>query len=42
MSNENNPYIRVVWEDNPINFTQERLERVKNYFRKSYRRQLPN
>lgn len=36
MSTENNPYIRVVWEDNPINFTQERLERVKNYFRKKY------
>ena len=36
MPNENNPYIRVVWEDSPINFTQERLERVKNYFRKKY------
>ena len=36
MSTGDNPYIRVVWEDNPINFTQERLERVKNYFRKKY------
>ena len=36
MPTGDNPYIRVVWEDNPINFTQERLERVKNYFRKKY------
>ena len=31
-----NPFIRVVWEDTPENFTQERLRRVKSYFRKKY------
>ena len=31
-----NPFIRVVWEDIPPNFTQERLRRVKSYFQKKY------
>ena len=31
-----NPYIQVVWEDNPENFTQERIRRVKAYFEKKY------
>ena len=31
-----NPFIRVVWEDVPANFTQERLRRVKSYFQKKY------
>ena len=31
-----NPFIRVVWEDSPENFTQERLRRVKSYFKKKY------
>jgi DNA repair exonuclease SbcCD ATPase subunit len=31
-----NPTIRVEWEDNPENFTQERKNRVKSYFQKKY------
>lgn len=31
-----NPYIQVVWEDTPENFTQERLKSVKQYFTKKY------
>ena len=30
------PYIKVVWQDTPENFTQERISRVKSYFRKKY------
>ena len=30
-----NPYIQVVWEDTPDNFTQERIKRVRSYFEKS-------
>ena len=29
-----NPYIQVVWEDTPENFTQERIKSVKTYFQK--------
>ena len=29
-----NPYIQVVWEDSPENFTQERIKSVKQYFQK--------
>jgi len=29
-----NPYIQVVWEDTPENFTQERIKSVKQYFQK--------
>lgn len=31
-----NPYIQVVWEDLPENFTQERIKSVKTYFQKKY------
>ena len=31
-----NPYIQVVWEDIPENFTQERIKSVKQYFNKKY------
>jgi len=31
-----NPYVQVVWEDVPENFTQERLKSVKTYFQKKY------
>jgi len=31
-----NPYIQVVWEDFPENFTQEKIKSVKTYFQKKY------
>ena len=31
-----NPYIQVIWEDTPENFTQERIKSVKQYFYKKY------
>lgn len=31
-----NPYVQVVWEDTPDNFTQERIRSVKQYFQKKY------
>lgn len=31
-----NPYIKVVWEDIPENFTQERIKSVRAYFAKKY------
>jgi DNA repair exonuclease SbcCD ATPase subunit len=31
-----NPYIQIVWEDSPENFTQERIKSVKQYFGKKY------
>jgi len=31
-----NPYIQVIWEDTPDNFTQERIKSVKQYFTKKY------
>lgn len=31
-----NPSIQVIWQDNPENFTQERIKSVKNYFYKKY------
>ena len=31
-----NPYIQVLWEDIPENFTQERIKSVKQYFIKKY------
>ena len=31
-----NPYVQVVWEDTPENFTQEKLKSVKAYFQKKY------
>jgi len=30
------PYIKVEWEDSPENLTQERIKRVKEYFKKKY------
>ena len=32
-----NPFVRVIWEDTPGNFTKERLRRVKAYFQKKYK-----
>ena len=32
----NNPYIKVTWQDNPENFTSEKISRVKSYFQKKY------
>ncbi len=31
-----NPYIQLIWEDTPENFTQERIKSVKQYFMKKY------
>jgi len=31
-----NPYIQVIWEDIPENFTQERIKSAKQYFMKKY------
>ena len=31
-----NPYVQVVWEDTPENFTQEKIKSVKSYFQKKY------
>jgi DNA repair exonuclease SbcCD ATPase subunit len=31
-----NPYIQVIWEDTPENFTQERIKSLKQYFQKKY------
>jgi DNA repair exonuclease SbcCD ATPase subunit len=32
----NSPFIKVEWEDTPENLTQERIKRVKEYFKKKY------
>lgn len=34
--NLKNPKIRVIWEDIPENFTQEKIARIKSYFAKKY------
>ena len=31
-----NPYVQVIWEDSPENFTQDRIKSVKQYFQKKY------
>jgi DNA repair exonuclease SbcCD ATPase subunit len=31
-----NPYVQIVWEDTPENFTQEKIRSVKQYFQKKY------
>lgn len=36
ISTLDNPYIQVIWEDTPENFTQERIKSVKQYFSKKY------
>tara|TARA_R110001592_G_scaffold32474_2_gene113652 strand:- start:10037 stop:12358 length:2322 start_codon:yes stop_codon:yes gene_type:complete len=40
--NYTNPFIKVVWEDTPENFNNERLKRVKSYFKKKYNTQRVN
>ena len=37
MSKETSPHIKVTWEDTPENFTQEKLARIKTYFKKKYK-----
>ena len=32
-----NPYLQVVWEDTPENFTTERIKSVKTYFETKYK-----
>jgi DNA repair exonuclease SbcCD ATPase subunit len=34
--NYGNPFIKVEWEDTPENLTQERIKRVKEYFKQKY------
>ena len=34
--NYNEPFIKVEWSDTPENLTQERIKRVKEYFKKKY------
>jgi len=36
IDNLSNPYIQVVWEDTPENFTTERIKSVRQYFQKKY------
>lgn len=36
LTNVENPYIQVVWEDFAENFTQEKIKSVKHYFQKKY------
>ena len=36
IDNLENPFIKVTWEDNPENFTQEKLKRVRSYFQNKY------
>lgn len=31
-----NPFIKVTWEDIPENFTQEKIKRVRSYFKRKY------
>ena len=31
-----NPFIKVTWEDIPENFTQEKIKRVRTYFKNKY------
>jgi DNA repair exonuclease SbcCD ATPase subunit len=36
ISKLDNPYVQVIWEDTPENFTQERIKRARTYFSKKY------
>jgi DNA repair exonuclease SbcCD ATPase subunit len=36
LSTLENPYVQVIWEDTPENFTQEKIKSVKQYFMKKY------
>jgi len=31
-----NPFIKVTWEDIPENFTQEKIKRIRSYFKRKY------
>jgi DNA repair exonuclease SbcCD ATPase subunit len=37
-----NPFIKVIWEDTPENFTQEKIKRLKSYFKKKYKSERVN
>ena len=37
-----NPFIKVIWEDNPENFTQEKIKRLTSYFKKKYNSERVN
>ena len=37
VENMQNPYLQVVWEDTPENFTSERIKSVKTYFETKYK-----
>ena len=37
-----NPFIKVIWEDTPENFTQEKIKRLKSYFKKKYHSERVN
>jgi len=37
-----NPFIKVIWEDTPENFTQEKIKRLKSYFKKKYNSERVN
>lgn len=37
-----NPFIKVTWEDTPENFTQEKIKRLKSYFKKKYNSERVN
>jgi hypothetical protein len=36
LTNLDNPYVQVVWEDYAENFTQEKIKSVRHYFQKKY------
>ena len=36
ITNLDNPYVQVVWEDYAENFTQEKIKSVRHYFQKKY------
>ena len=40
--NLKNPFIKVTWEDTPENFTQEKIKRLKSYFKKKYNSERVN
>ena len=37
-----NPFIKVIWEDSPENFTQEKIKRLKSHFKKKYNSERVN
>ena len=36
ITNFDNPYVQIVWEDYAENFTQEKIKSVRHYFQKKY------